>query len=169
MVTDADNGIGFYVGAPVGIWEGQTSFQVDDDCTFDALYTNGGGEVVVTWVDVQISEGCGNNAVYERTYTATDVCGNASTATQTVILTDTTAPVWVNDSGDALGAAETMLQLPCEQADSAQMNNVEYLSLFNDYPALDNCDSDLDYSVSAVLVSGGCLGTWIRTWTATDD
>ena len=71
---------------------------------------------MVTWVDVQISEGCGSNAVYERTYTATDVCGNASTATQTVIITDLTAPVWVNEAGDALSAQETMLYLPCEQA-----------------------------------------------------
>ena len=166
VVTDADNGIGFYVGAPVGIWEGQTSFQVDDDCTFDALYTNGGGEVVVTWVDVQISEGCGNNAVYERTYTATDVCGNASTATQTVIITDLTAPVWVNEAGDALGAQETMLYLPCEQATEELMNSIDHESLFM---ATDLCDAELDYSVSAVLVSGGCIGTWIRTWTATDD
>ncbi len=166
VVTDADNGIGFYVGAPVGIWEGQTSFQLDDDCTFDALYTNGGGEVVVTWVDVQISEGCGSNAVYERTYTATDVCGNASTATQTVIITDLTAPVWVNEAGDALSAQETMLYLPCEQATEELMNSIDHESLFM---ATDLCDAELDYSVSAVLVSGGCIGTWIRTWTATDD
>ena len=166
VVTDADNGIGFYVGAPVGIWEGQTAFQVDDDCTFDVLYTNGGGEVVVTWVDVQISEGCGSNAVYERTYTATDVCGNASTATQTVIITDLTAPVWVNEAGDALSAQETMLYLPCEQATEELMNSIDHESLFM---AADLCDAELDYSVSAVLVSGGCIGTWIRTWTATDD
>ena len=166
VVTDADNGLGFYVGAPVGIWEGQTAFQVDDDCTFDVLYTNGGGEVVVTWVDVQISEGCGSNAVYERTYTATDVCGNASTATQTVIITDLTAPVWVNEAGDALSAQETMLYLPCEQATEELMNSIGHESLFM---AADLCDAELDYSVSAVLVSGGCIGTWIRTWTATDD
>ena len=166
VVTDADNGIGFYVGAPVGIWEGQTAFQVDDDCTFDVLYTNGGGEVVVTWVDVQISEGCGSNAVYERTYTATDVCGNASTATQTVIITDLTAPVWVNEAGDALSAQETILYLPCEQATEELMNSIGHESLFM---ATDLCDAELDYSVSAVLVSGGCIGTWIRTWTATDD
>ena len=166
VVTDADNGIGFYVGAPVGIWEGQTSFQVEDDCTFDSLYTNGGGEVVVTWVDVQISEGCGSNAVYERTYTATDVCGNASTATQTVVITDLTAPVWVNEAGDALSAQETMLYLPCEQATEELMNSIDHESLFM---ATDLCDAELDYSVSAVLVSGGCIGTWIRTWTATDD
>ena len=166
VVTDADNGIGFYVGAPVGIWEGQTSFQVEDDCTFDSLYTNGGGEVVVTWVDVQISEGCGSNAVYERTYTATDVCGNSSTATQTVVITDLTAPVWVNEAGDALSAQETMLYLPCEQATEELMNSIDHESLFM---ATDLCDAELDYSVSAVLVSGGCIGTWIRTWTATDD
>ena len=121
---------------------------------------------MVTWVDVQISEGCGSNAVYERTYTATDVCGNASTATQTVIITDLTAPVWVNEAGDALSAQETILYLPCEQATEELMNSIGHESLFM---ATDLCDAELDYSVSAVLVSGGCIGTWIRTWTATDD
>ena len=167
VVTDADNGIGFYEGAPVGIWEGQTSFQVEDDCTFDELFVDGGGQVIVTWVDVQIGgAACGNNATYERTYTAQDVCGNSSSTTQTVIITDLTAPVWVNEAGEALSANETTLQLPCELADSAQMNSINHESLFM---AVDLCDADLDYSVSAVLVSGGCIGTWIRTWTATDD
>ena len=35
--------------------------------------------------------------------------------------------------------------------------------------ASDICDDALDYEVSAVLMSGGCIGTWYRTWTATDD
>ena len=166
VVTDADNGIGFYEGAPVGIWEGQTSFQVEDDCTFDALFADGGGQVIVTWIDVQIGEGCGSNATYERTYTAHDVCGNSASTTQTVIITDLTAPVWVNEAGEALSANETILHLPCEQADSAQMNSIDHESLFM---AADLCDANLDYSVSAVHFSGGCIGAWIRTWTATDD
>ena len=55
--------------------------------------------------------------------------------------------------------------LPCEQA-TEELNSIDHESLFM---AADLCDAELDYSVSAVLVSGGCIGTWIRTWTATDD
>ncbi|MBF6640195.1 hypothetical protein IVB69_01755, partial [Flavobacterium sp. J49] len=38
-----------------------------------------------------------------RTWTATDACGNASTATQTITVTDTTAPVF-----EALPAPSTI-------------------------------------------------------------
>ena len=34
--------------------------------------------------------------------------------------------------------------------------------------AEDNCGS-VTYSVSSSLMSGGCLGVWLRIWTATDD
>ena len=40
-----------------------------------------------------IEEGCGSSYVMTRTWTATDDCGNASTATQTITIVDTTAPV----------------------------------------------------------------------------
>ena len=39
-----------------------------------------------------IEEGCGASYVMTRTWTATDDCGNATSATQTITIVDTTGP-----------------------------------------------------------------------------
>ena len=139
-------------------WFGQTSFQVGDDCTFDELYAAGGGAVTVTWEDELTENATCAGAVYNRTYTATDACGNSASATQTVIIVDTTNPTWNEGFYTEL--------VSCEDATEAMMNDAGHLPL---YEAMDNCDENLDYAVSAVLTSGGCIGAWHRTWTATDD
>ena len=51
--------------------------------------------VVVTPSDVTISS-CGNASVIERTWTATDACGNVSTCVQILTVADTTAPTIVS-------------------------------------------------------------------------
>ena len=139
-------------------WFGQTSFQVEDDCTFNELYAAGGGAVTVTWHDELTEDETCAGPVYARTYTATDACGNSASATQTVIIVDNTAPTWNEGFYTEL--------VSCENATEAMMNDAGHLPL---YEATDNCDDNLDYSVSAVLTSGGCIGAWHRVWTATDD
>ncbi|OUU19090.1 MAG: hypothetical protein CBC05_00545, partial [Crocinitomicaceae bacterium TMED45] len=139
-------------------WFGQTSFQVEDDCTFNELYADGGGAVSVTWQDEYTEGETCAGAVYTRTYTATDACGNSASATQTVIIVDNSAPTW--------NEGFYMELVACADATEALMNDASHLPL---YEALDNCDDDLEYTVSAVLTSGGCIGSWHRTWTATDD
>ena len=139
-------------------WFGQTSFQVEDDCTFNELYADGGGAVSVTWQDEYTEGETCAGAVYTRTYTATDACGNSASATQTVIIVDNSAPTW--------NEGFYMELVACEDATEALMNDASHLPL---YEAMDNCDDDLEYTVSAVLTSGGCIGSWHRTWTATDD
>jgi hypothetical protein len=54
----------------------------------------------------------------------------------------------------------------CDMATLDLMNDPSHMPIGG---ACDLCDTDLDISVSAVLMSGGCIGTWYRTWTATDD
>ena len=139
-------------------WFGQTSFQVEDDCTFNDLYAAGGGAVSVTWQDEYTEGETCAGAVYTRTYTATDACGNSASATQTVIIVDNSAPTW--------NEGFYMEVVACEDATEELMNDASHLPL---YEAMDNCDDDLEYTVSAVLTSGGCIGSWHRTWTATDD
>ena len=139
-------------------WFGQTSFQVEDDCTFNELYADGGGAVSVTWQDEYTEGETCAGAVYTRTYTATDACGNSASATQTVIIVDNSAPTW--------NEGFYMELVACEDATEALMNDASHLPL---YEAMDNCDDDLEYTVSAVLTSGGCIGSWHRTWTAIDD
>ena len=54
---------------------------------------NCGGAVVITHSDQTIPGSCVNKFVLKRTYTATDVCGNSNSQTQTITVNDTTAPV----------------------------------------------------------------------------
>ncbi|MCC1485679.1 hypothetical protein J1C55_13855, partial [Winogradskyella sp. E313] len=54
----------------------------DDDCTTP----------IVEFSDEIIPGTCPNSFTIERTWTATDVCGNTSTATQTISVVDTTPP-----------------------------------------------------------------------------
>ena len=146
------------ISDPSNDWFGQTAFQVEDDCSFNELFAAGGGAVTVTWADTLTSDASCAGGVYARTYTATDACGNMATAHQTIIIVDNTAPTWNDGFYTEL--------VSCEEATEALMHDPNHLSLFE---AMDNCDMDLDYTVSAVLTSGGCIGSWHRTWTATDD
>ena len=146
------------ISDPNNDWFSQTAFQVNDDCSFNELFAAGGGEVIVTWADTLSGAEVCSGGVYDRTYTATDACGNVATATQKVFIVDNTAPTWNEGFYTEL--------VSCEEATEALMHDPTHLPL---YEAMDNCDMDLDYTVSAVLTSGGCLGSWHRTWTATDD
>ena len=146
------------ISDPSNDWFGQTAFQVEDDCSFNELFAAGGGAVTVTWADTLTSDASCAGGVYARTYTATDACGNVATASQTIIIVDNTAPTWNEGFYTEL--------VSCEEATEALMHDPNHLPL---HEAMDNCDMDLDYTVSAVLTSGGCIGSWHRTWTATDD
>ena len=51
--------------------------------------------VVITVEEVTTAGACAGDYVITRTFTATDDCGNASSATQTITIIDTTAPSFV--------------------------------------------------------------------------
>src|SRR5205085_2593770 len=67
---------------------------------------NCAGAVTVTHADATTSGSCINRFVVKRTYTATDVCGNSSSQTQTITVDDETAPVVSN----AAGSLDRMVQ-----------------------------------------------------------
>jgi hypothetical protein len=54
---------------------------------------NCAGTLTVTFADVTTPGSCPNRFTIARTYTVTDVCGNASTQTQTITVDDQIAPV----------------------------------------------------------------------------
>ncbi|MDA0945664.1 MAG: T9SS type A sorting domain-containing protein [Bacteroidetes bacterium] len=137
----------------------QAQFQVTDNCSSDF-----GNDILVTWTDeATAEETClqlEGGAVFIRTYSALDACGNTSTLTQEVVLVDTTAPTWSN-SGETTDAVD------CEEATLELMSNPNYMPLTGG--VFDSGDADLDIELTATLMSGGCIGVWLRSWSATDD
>ena len=70
-----------------------------------------GGPVPTSFTDVIVPGSCPDDFVIERTFTATDVCGNTATAVQTITVTDDQAP--------AINSAAGSLDLAVTQADVA--------------------------------------------------
>src|SRR5439155_12420430 len=86
--------------------------------------------------------------VHVRTWTATDACGNSSTASQTISVRDITAPVIA-----ALPSANT---IDCPATPS-----------FATATATDTCDANPTLTFVDTS-SGSCPVVHVRTWTATD-
>ncbi|MFT4986151.1 MAG: hypothetical protein ACI8U0_001793, partial [Flavobacteriales bacterium] len=86
-----------------------------------------------------------------RTWTATDDCGNATTVTQTIAVTDTTAPTLTGVPSNVTVECADDVLAPAQPA------------------ASDNCDPNptLGFNESSEMV--GCVVTMTRTWTVTDD
>ena len=128
---------------------GQTSsYTYECDVTIPVIQpvaTDNCGTITYTSVD---SNPVGNSCsrFFNRTWTAADQCGNTSTFVQTITIVDTTAPV-------ITGSLDTTR--PCDDADGIYVT------------ATDNCNN-ITWSTSDVHVSGGCVGTIIRTYVASD-
>jgi gliding motility-associated-like protein len=109
------------------------------------------GSGTVTGVDGALTGGnCGGTIT--RTWTYTDNCGNVGTATQTITVNDTQAPVFAASPGD--------VTVSCV-GDVPAMTNLAWT---------DNCDgSGTVTGVDGALTGGNCGGTITRTWTYTDN
>ncbi len=95
-----------------------------------------------------------------RTWTATDNCGNTVSASQTITINDTTAPVFVSGPEDAT--------VECDMVPGPDNDAIE---------VEDNCDLNLEITFEETstpgepAVEGGepCGEVITRVWTATDD
>ena len=96
---------------------------------------------------------CENTFTLTRTWTASDCSGNTTEHVQTVQVFDTTAPVFQSHDEFTATSCENLI----DPTDPMQMPLI----------ATDNC-ADVSYSINAIQFSGGCPGTWMREWTATD-
>ena len=107
--------------------------------------------VVLTFVNTTTPGSCTNNYSVTRTWTATDACGNSSTATQTINVEDINPPVI--SSLPAPSTAE------CTGTPS-----------FATATATDDCDSSPSLTFTNTTTAGTCGGNYTvtRTWTATD-
>ena len=117
----------------------------------DASATDNCGEVVITVNAVTTPGTCAGDYIITRTFTATDDCGNASSATQTITIIDTTSPEFTSVPADYTAECSDVL-------------------VYDDATATDNC-GDVVITVDAVTTPGSCANdyTITRTFTATDD
>lgn len=105
------------------------------------------GAVEVTVNVIMISGNCPSNYTMERVFTASDFCGNESSYTQTITVSDTEAPQF----------ADFLLNvvLPCSES------NGVFVSAF------DNCGS-VSVNYTDEFFEDECAGGLIRTYTASD-
>ncbi len=112
--------------------------------------TDNCGDTTMDVSEEIIAGDCPQAYTLVRTYTATDECGNVSEPfVQNINVVDTTAPVF--------DEFEVEIDVPCDEVD------VPFLT------ATDNCDEDVQIDFEDTFVSGGCEGTIIRDYIATDD
>lgn len=126
-------------------------------CGFDPLYES---PVVVehcsvgldlNLVESQSSAGCTTEII--RTWTATDGCGNTSSAQQVITIADTQAPV--------LQGVPSGYQVSC--------SNYTYPEVPGNVMASDNCGT-VEINFTEAQIPGSCPSAFqiVRTWSATD-
>jgi len=113
-----------------------------DNCELESL----------VFADVTTPGNCPGNYSVTRTWTATDSCGNTSTASQTINVQDVTPPVII--------CPTVTSPIDCPATPS-----------FGVATATDSCDPSVDITFADVTTPGNCAGNYsvTRTWTATDD
>ncbi len=127
----------------------------DPAATGTATATDTQGTPTITYSDVLVSGACGNTGTTERTWTATDADGNASTCVQTITITDTTAPQITSCPED----------ITFELAEGETEATITY-----DFPeATDNC-GDVTITQTAGIASGEVFpeGVTTNTFSITD-
>lgn len=112
--------------------------------------------IITTLPDFIIPGDCVNEFTIERTWVATDDCGNSTSCTQTIFVQDTTDPV-ITCPAD--------VTIECDVDRSPATNGTA--------TATDNCtaDGDIIIEFNDVIIPGPCANTFTieRTWTATDE
>ncbi|MEZ4950497.1 MAG: hypothetical protein R2784_14090 [Saprospiraceae bacterium] len=109
--------------------------------------------VSITLDETERPGACPQDRVITRVWTATDACGNASTASQVITLQDTQEP--------------TLLGIPANvTVECDDIPNVP-----TNITATDNCDDLVDIQFTETTQPGLCENnfTIIRRWVATDD
>jgi large repetitive protein len=105
----------------------------------------------ISFSEVRTDGDCADNYTLTRTWTATDRCGNSSSATQVITVQDTQAPT--------LSGVPDNTTVECDAVPAPAQPT-----------ATDNCDPAPQISFSEVRTDGDCADSYTltRTWTATD-
>lgn len=119
--------------------------------------TDGCSAVSVAFSDADADMSCTGAMNIERTFTATDACGNATSVTQLIVFTDAIAPSFTAPADVTLecGTDLSDLSLTGEVTDAADICSADIALTYVD-----------EYATSA----GACFNDNVitRTWTATD-
>ena len=131
--------------------------QCGDEMPAAPTATDNCSSVEVTFVDEATGVSCSGEESFNRTYTATDACGNESSVSVEVSFNDIVAPTFT---------APMDVTVECD----SDMND---LALTGDVmDATDVCSADIfvTYSDDASTSEGSCLADNVvtRTWTVTD-
>ncbi|NNC83766.1 MAG: T9SS type A sorting domain-containing protein, partial [Flavobacteriales bacterium] len=105
---------------------------------------------VIVAYNGQVMDGDFCQMTITRTWTAMDNCGNSAIATQTINVSDTSAPVLIGVPEDD--------EVECENIPAPAVPS-----------ATDNCDDDVTITFDEEVSTGECPYTITRTWTASDD
>lgn len=108
----------------------------------------------VTSADVTIGGNCPQERTINRTWSATDDCGNVTTCLQVIFVDDSQAPIITCPANLTINCNESTLPANTGTA-----------------TATDNCDNLLGIVFADVIAGGGCPQefTITRTWSANDD
>ncbi|MBK8922691.1 MAG: HYR domain-containing protein [Saprospirales bacterium] len=109
---------------------------------------------VIMYTDNLVPGACPDAYTIERTWKATDDCGNTATCLQLIIVQDITPPVITCPADLAVNCQDS--SLPANTGTAT---------------ATDNCDDEVTISSTDEIIPGNCPDTYTikRTWTATDD
>ncbi|MEL7426470.1 MAG: T9SS type A sorting domain-containing protein, partial [Bacteroidota bacterium] len=127
-------------------------------------------EVVYDFVEIRTNGNCPYNYTLTRTWTATDGCGNANTATQVITLEDTTPPEIIFTEGylsEYSPGDEVFVEC-------SEYGNISLL-IANSAAARDNCSGQVPTTYTFEdrgnfdCAEFGYSGHLVSTWTATDE
>ncbi|MBK7426092.1 MAG: hypothetical protein IPI60_03160 [Saprospiraceae bacterium] len=122
----------------------------EETLTFEnATATDNCGIANVTESRDTIEGNCANRYLIVRTFTATDLCGNVATSTQTITVVDNTPPVNTNPPANVIVNCGDIIPV--------------YVPTFTD-----NCDGPIDIQTILPSVIGHCGVEAIETYIATD-
>ncbi|MEM8909596.1 MAG: hypothetical protein AAGD05_17240, partial [Bacteroidota bacterium] len=107
----------------------------------------------IDFSEVLTPTSCLNNYTLTRTWIATDACGNASTAVQTILVEDTTDPILIGVPSDLVVDA----------------SNGEIVPEVPNVLVTDNCDTNVDLNFNETETTTACGAELVRVWTATDN
>jgi hypothetical protein len=119
--------------------EAESTIVVTDNCS---------DNLVITHTDQTLGSGCSYQM--NRTYTATDACGNTSSFIQIINVNDNEAPEFIS------GPADTSLECGVPP-------------IYEEPVIEDNCDLEVTIEYFEISLGSGCEMELIRNWVATDD